>query len=315
MQTSEAFRSFYEQELASLLTPLEEHRKKIKKGAVLGLVLLGISVLFFIIASSSKLSTPAIIAFILFLAAIITLVNYAMRLKKFTRTFKTEIVSRIMHFVDPSLRYSPEQYISETDYLKSGLFVEKPDRYKGDDYVEGLHGKTTFVFSELHTERRVSSGKNTHYQTIFKGLFFIADFNKHFSGRTYVWSERNPQINFLTKLFSSFAWNLEKVKLESKEFEDRFIVYSTDQVESRYILSPSFMERAVRLQRLMGDGVSLSFIDTNIYVAVPIREELFEPSVFSANDFSRLDDFRTTLVIVYDIMDELKLNDRLWTKE
>lgn len=315
MQSAEAFRTFYEQELASLLAPLEDKRKKIRKGGVTGFVLLGFSVLFFIIAGNGEQSIPAIIAFLLFLAAIITLVVFGIRLKKFTRTFKSEIVSRIMHFIDPSLRYSPEQHISEADYLKSGLFVEKPDRYNGDDYVEGLHGKTAFVFSELHSERRVSSGKNTYYQTIFRGLFFIADFNKHFAGRTYVWSERNPQINFLTKLFSSFARNLEKVKLESREFEDRFIVYSTDQVEARYILTPSFMERAVRLQQLMGDGVSLSFIDTNIYVAVPIREELFEPSVFSANDFNRLDDFRTTLVIVYDIMDELKLNERLWTKE
>jgi len=193
--------------------------------------------------------------------------------------------------------------------------VEQPDRYSGDDYIEGTHEKTFFCFSELHSERKVSSGKSTHWETIFRGLFFIADFNKNFSGRTYVWSERNPQINFLTKIFSSFAWNLEKVKLESVEFEKRFIVYSSDQVEARYILTPSFMERIVRLQQMMGEGTSLSFVNTNIHVAVPIRDELFEPAIFSANDHNRLGDFYNTINIVFDIIDELKLNLRLWNKE
>ncbi|MBK9503984.1 MAG: DUF3137 domain-containing protein [Bacteroidetes bacterium] len=31
--------------------------------------------------------------------------------------------------------------------------------------------------------------REIHYVTIFKGLFFIADFNKHFNGNTYVLSD------------------------------------------------------------------------------------------------------------------------------
>jgi hypothetical protein len=73
-----------------------------------------------------------------------------------------------------------------------------------------------------------------------------------------VYSENNPQLNFFNKLFSSFANNLEKVKLESIDFENRFIVYSNDQVEARYILTPSFMERLVKLEKMMGDEISFS---------------------------------------------------------
>jgi hypothetical protein len=116
-------------------------------------------------------------------------------------------------------------------------------------------------------------------------------------------------------MFSSFASNLEKVKLESPEFENRFIVYSNDQVEARYILTPSFMERLVKLQDMMGDHTSYSFVDTNIYVAVPVRDPLFEPSVFSANNYDKLGDYYNTIHIVFDIIDELNLNLRIWTKE
>lgn len=315
MSSANNFSLFYEKELKHLLAPLEEDRKKIKKYGVTGFFLLGAAILLFIISAVSHNSGTAVIAFMLLLAALTLLIIFGNKKKLFAGGFKETIVQKIIHFIDPSLVYSPHLSISKTDYLNSGLFVEQPDRYSGDDYIEGTHEKTFFCFSELHTERKVSSGKSTHWETIFRGLFFIADFNKNFSGRTYLWSERNPQINFLTKLFSSFAWNLEKIKLESVEFEKRFIVYSSDQVEARYILTPSFMERIVRLQQLMGEGTSLSFVNTNIHVAVPIKDELFEPAIFSANDHNRLGDFYNTINIVFDIIDELKLNQRLWNKE
>ena len=315
MEASKDFRAFYENELQPLLVPLETERRKIKKLALTGILfLLGSFPLFFL---NGVVQNPVIIvlAFIFVLTGMIFLVKFSNRQKKYRLLFKESIVRKVIGFTEPGLEYFPGRAIEEADYKKSGLFLTDPDRYKGDDYVQGMHGKTFFCFSELHTEQQVSNGKQTSWVTIFKGLFFIADFNKNFSGRTYVWSEKNPQLNFLSRFFSSFARKLEVVKLESPEFEKRFIVYSNDQVEARYILTPSFMERAVKLQEMMGKGVCFSFIDTNIYVAVPIKDDLFEPSLFAANDFSRLEDFRTTLGIVYDIMDELRLNDRLWGKE
>ncbi|MBL7725891.1 MAG: DUF3137 domain-containing protein [Chitinophagaceae bacterium] len=315
MSSVKDFNTFYAKELKELLIPQETERQKVKKLGTIGFVLLGVAILIFIVAAATHNGVAGLLGFIVIIPALIFLVLFGTTKKSFSEKFKETIVRKIIHFIDPSLTYSPHLSISKADYLNSGLFVEQPDRYSGDDYIEGTHEKTFFCFSELHTERKVSSGKSSHWETIFRGLFFIADFNKNFSGRTYVWSERNPQINFLTKLFSSFAWNLEKVRLESVEFEKRFIVYSSDQVEARYILTPSFMERIVRLQQLMGEGTSLSFVDTNIHVAVPIKDELFEPAIFSANDYNRLGDFYNTINIVFDIIDELKLNQRLWNKE
>jgi hypothetical protein len=315
MPASSDFTAFYEKDLKDLLVPLEFQRKKIKKLGVYGFTVLGLAILTFIIGTTGHIKAAVFISFAIFLAAIIVLVIFAKRLKKFTGIFKTQIVSRIIAFINPSLQYSPDHFISEADYKNSGLYLNSPDRYTGDDYVEGTHDKTFFCFSELHTEMKISSGKETHWETIFKGMFIIADFNKNFSGRTYVWSENKPQLNFLNKLFTSFASGLEKVKLESPDFEKRFIVYSNDQVEARYILTPSFMERAVRLQQMTDADTSMSFVHSKIHVAIPMKKEMFEPSVFSANDFSRLENFRSTIQIVYDIIDELKLNERLWTKD
>lgn len=315
MANERSFDEFFANELNHVLVPLEKERKKISQLAILSFSLVGIVVVLFLIASSGPAVVAGIAALILFVAAIILFVIYYNRRRDYVSSFKENIVRRIINFIDPSLVYDSRASISENDYRNSGLFLQKPERYYGDDYVEGKRDQTFFCFSELHTQHKVGSGKNSHWETIFHGIFFIADFNKNFSGRTYVWNEENPQLNFFSRIFSSLSGNLEKVKLESTEFERRFIVYGSDQVEARYILTPSFMERMMKLQDMMGSGISFSFVNTNINVAVPIRDNLFEPSIFSANDYQKLGDYYNTVYIVFDIIDELKLNQRLWNKE
>jgi len=309
------FRTYYEQELRPLLAPLEASRKKVKRLGLLGYLVIGLFVLFIILSNGSFDVVSGVLAILSFVAIIVIWVIFWKQRKAFRLMFKEQIVRKLIGYVDPELCYEPGRCIPEREYKMSGLFQTSPDRYNGDDYLEGVHDKTRFSCSELHTEYKVNSGKNTHWETIFKGLFFIGDFNKYFSGRTYVWTADAPQLNFMSRLFSSFARELEKVNLESAEFNRRFIVYSTDQVEARYILTPSFMERLVRLQQMTSTDTSMSFVQTNIHIAIPMKEDLFEPAVFGANDFSRLEQFRATIQIVYEIIDELKLNERLWTKE
>ena len=48
---------------------------------------------------------------------------------------------------------------------------------------------------------------------------------------------------------SSRFGRLEEIELEDPEFMEHFRVYSTDQVEARYILSPSMMERLLAFRR------------------------------------------------------------------
>ncbi len=315
MPVSTDFTAFYEQELKEVMVPLEAERLKIKRQGLLGFLFLGISILFFILASRKHDPAFALIAFATFVPAIVFMVLFGTRKNKFTRKFKVEVVGRIIRFIDPSLGYKPDYCISEPEYMASGLYLNSPDRYSGDDYIEGTHGKTVFCFCDLHTEEKINSGKQTSWVTIFKGLFMIADFNKHFAGRTYVWNEEKPQLNFLSRLVSSFANGLEKVKLESPDFEREFIIYSSDQVEARYILTPAFMERVLRLRQITGTAISLSFVNSKVNLAIPRKEAQFEPSFFSRNDFRRVEEFRLTLQLVFDIINELKLNERLWTKE
>lgn len=50
-------------------------------------------------------------------------------------------------------------------------------------------------FSEIKTEKKKKTSKNqTYYQTIFHGLFFIAEFNKKFKSKTIVLPDMSEKI-------------------------------------------------------------------------------------------------------------------------
>ena len=75
-------------------------------------------------------------------------------------------------------------------------------------------------------------------------------------------------------------WRGELVKLEDVEFEKEFAIYSGDQIESRYILSPSLMERILSFKQKTKKRIQMSFVDSRLYVTVPYRKNLFEPKLF-----------------------------------
>jgi hypothetical protein len=237
----------------------------------------------------------------------------------YVKKFKSGIIENIVRFIDANLRYERESHISSVDFVKSKIFNHEPDRHRGDDYVSGLVGKTKIEFSEIHSEYETRDSKGrSQWHTIFKGLFFIGDFNKHFKGVTVVLPDTAERLfggfgNWLQKMNASRG---QLIKLEDPEFEKEFVVYGDDQVEARYILSTSLMKRIVEFKKKTGRKVFLSFVGSKIYVAISFSRDLFEPRVFkSLIDFAQVIEYYQDLELVIGIVEDLNLNLRIWTKE
>jgi hypothetical protein len=241
----------------------------------------------------------------------------------YVKAFKNGVVNPIVQFIDPGLIYLPESGISRSRFQASGIFHHRIDRYHCEDLVRGTAGQTPIEFSELHaeykTETRDSKGRRqTHWHTIFKGLFFIADFNKHFKGRTFVLPDTAE------KLFGRFGQKLQEigkshgelVKLEDPVFEKEFAVYSTDQVEARYILSPALMQRMLEFKRKTGSTVYFAFTGGEVNIGIASTKNRFEPKLFSTVlDIEMAREFVNDLQLALGIVDDLNLNTRIWTKE
>ena len=70
---------------------------------------------------------------------------------------------------------------------------------------------------------------------------------------------------------------MQEAKLEDIDFDNRFNVYTKDQVEARYLLTPSFMERLKSVETSFGTkGIKCSFFEDTIMLAIPTNKDLFE---------------------------------------
>lgn len=236
--------------------------------------------------------------------------------------FKQNIVSIALKFVDESLNIDYTRGLTESDFIYSRLFSKEPDRYRSEDQVSGRAGKTEFSFSELHAEYKTVTqtkhGRREHWHTIFKGIVFYADFNKNFNGITVVrpkdaGAALGAWISKTIPVFSTS--NKQLVALENPEFSSEFITYSTDQVEARYILTPSLMERLCALNKRCRYTISLSFIGSKVFIAFPLDKDYFEPPVYkSLLETSFLDEDIDVIRFMYGIIKNLDLNTRIWTK-
>jgi hypothetical protein len=321
MKTLDELKRFYETDLRAELQQLEAKRKQVMQNSLiifavivgLGLVL-GIAVL-------SATGQPVVLLFGIILCAVIGGIIFSFLGRDYKAEFKQKIIGGLVRFIEPGLSYQPQNSVSQDLFKQSGLFNHRIDRYKGEDCVFGKVDKTEILFSELHAEYKTTSGtgknRHTEWHTIFKGLFFIADFNKHFQGRTVVLPDTAQKLfgNFGQTLQSMAPGRDQLIKLEDPEFENHFVVYSTDQIEARYILSPSLMQRISEFKQKTGTQIHLSFMGSKVFVAVSLAKNMFEPAYFSSSaDFKCIQDYFQDLTLAIGIVDDLNLNTRIWTK-
>ena len=191
------------------------------------------------------------------------------------KTFQDKaIIQRAVEFLYPGVQYQKDRSIP-LETIKASMLMEPLmasfKSFSGDDYFAGKIGDTAFEMSEVRWTytKEVRLGEKTALQKKHEvGMFLAVDFNKPFKGQTVVvpdmGEDRLAHSNISLK--DGLAWvlgglsrmrgmeinpwqKLDKVQLESPEFETMFDVRSSDPQEARFIISPSFMDRLVAFQK------------------------------------------------------------------
>lgn len=106
---------------------------------------------------------------------------------------------------------------------------------------------------------------------------------------------------------------MQDVKLETDSFEKRFNVYTKDQIEARYLITPSFMERLQNLKTAFGTrNIKCSFFDNQIMFAIPTHRDLFElGSLFeSLNSNKSIENFYNELSSIKQMINHFKLTEK-----
>jgi len=319
MSRYKEFREFYEKELRPDLEIIDRKRKKVDRRVITVLL---ITVAAIIVELSLIPKTNDIRIMMPFLTGIVALIFISVFSQSYRKEFKKRIITRITCFVDEGLIYTPDGTVEKSEFVKSEIFQLSCDRYKGEDHFRGKLGKTDIEFSEVVAKHRNKSGsgsnKKDSYSIIFRGLFIIADFNKHFKTHTVVLPDTAERLfgKFGQKLQSLSLNRGELIRLEDPVFEKEFCVYGDDQVEARYILTPALMQRILTFKHKWNTTVYLSFLDSKVYIAIRMFKNLFETRLFkSVVDYSFMEDNLRFLTLLTEIVEDLNLNTRIWTKE
>ena len=315
------------EKLAPLLGELEDQRqlalKKRKKGQKYAWIAAAIWAVIAIIVTAN-ISTPVLPIVASFVGFVITfLIIYSLFIGKFRaeyeRAYKSQVLTEVTKSIQPGMRYRPSEGISKAVFKSAGIYKSRIDRYHSEDLFIGDVGDTAVCFSEVKAERKDTSrdskgNTKTSWHTIFDGVFFMADFHKDFS----TWVTVEP--DFAEKTFGWLGKKFQKmggsvVHLESPEFEKAFVVRGGDQVEARYILTPSMQENLLDLRRLHGDSLRLAFKDSKVIMGFTARENWFEPDFFKpSHEVRQIEGFVLEMQACCSIVEMMNLNTRIWTK-
>jgi hypothetical protein len=179
-----------------------------------------------------------------------------------------------------------------------------------EDLFAGTHKGASYELYEGHLEQRSTDSKGrTRYTTVFRGQLIRMHFPREFLGVTIV--RRDAGVFNVFGGGTSNGRKLERVRLVATEFEKAFEVWSTDQVEARYLLHPYMMQRLIDLEKgLHGKRLRCAFEGGDLLVAVE-GGNLFEPGDL----FKPLVDPSRARRIVDEIAGVIRVMDQVLTAQ
>jgi hypothetical protein len=142
-----------------------------------------------------------------------------------------------------------------------------------------------------------------------------ADSNKRFSGKTLVLPDTAEKyLGGFGKWLQKKNGNAvgEMVYMEDVRFEKEFVVYSTDPVEARYLLTPKIQEQIFNMKKMFKKDLRLSFINNNVFVAIN-RDNIFQLNTsLSFTDDKTLKYYMKDIIELLTLIHLLDLNIRIW---
>jgi hypothetical protein len=225
--------------------------------------------------------------------------------QKVARAAKTRTLTAIGEAI--GVAYQPNtRPFGVVDRFRRLSLLPSCDRESYDDWFHGDRHGCGFDFFEGHMERRHRTKNGETWSTVFRGQILRVTFPRPFQGTTIVQRDAG-MFNGIAGLGSS----LERVGFADPEFERKFEVRSTDQVEARVLVHPVFAERLLELeQQLRGGRLRCAFQEGDLLIAVESKDRY---EIGGMNE--TLVDPARARSIIGDLVAVLRLMDAVLTAE
>lgn len=147
------------------------------------------------------------------------------------------------------------------------------------------------------------------YQRVpFRGILVEFDMNKVFKGETIIVERAKT-----TRGLKINKTKLQEVVLEDPEFMKKYVVYSSNQIEARYLLTTSFIERFNNIQfAFKPKFIRANFKDKKVSLAINTGRDLFTfIDFFKDTDAKTITSLFDELYSVLNLIESFKLNQKL----
>lgn len=199
-----------------------------------------------------------------------------------------------------------------------------------DDRISGVYQEMPIHITETELSH-TTGNKSSSSVTDFHGLIIKTGLNKKYKGKTIIkqiryaknaknpadiitdsntetilgTTEKNKTANAaLLKKDSHVKTTLamEKVTFEDAEFNNLYSVQSNDQIEARYIITPTFMERLKNIREIMAAGLVHCVIENeNIYIFIETYNDFFEVGSMGSKTLYNKEIYKKTFTELYSI--------------
>lgn len=186
------------------------------------------------------------------------------------------------------LEYSVECTPGQT-FERARAFEMLPgyDNSSFQDLWWGVVGTSPFTLHEACLTEQRGSGKNRRTVTVFEGSIMALGFTRAFTGTTVIepnGERRKFLIGGEKETATIGGIELGRVDLVDPRFEERFTVWSNDQVEARYLVHPEYVERLLAVeQAFSGQDIRALFHQGELLITLKTGD-LFESGSLDASE-------------------------------
>ncbi len=260
---------------------------------------------------------------LLLICAFLSLAYYWGRYEKCTQVFVQEIVPKIIEWLprdkqNSKLKFYWKKTVDEGDYYAVNVYPGGA-KIEGRYLIEGMLAKVPLRFGEVHKQIRYRNG-NKEERSDFCGLVIKLSFNKIFHRHHYIIDKIRDKHGI-----SCVKNNVIKVQnpkiindWENVDFDRAFTVFSEDDTEARYLLSPTLMEQLVNIRRRLQCVTNVAFPgwrrDSAIHILLDGYTDILCLNNLKKVDFEAVLRMYRRIVPILYLVSYLDLEQRLWSK-
>jgi hypothetical protein len=205
----------------------------------------------------------------IFLLLVLCVISCVLKIKKEIRNINDKIIQDILVYIskDNNSIFEPNKRISLDNIKEMELFNLKNLKYNGKNAISTNYNHNNMNFADMEIyyfqdkvkEEKVYGNDGKEYikrtiekekKYVFDGCYISATLNKKIANHIYLIPNKFTDLVINGAINDYITYSGEEIELENLEFSKKYKVYSDDEIQARYILSLSLMEKINDIDKL-----------------------------------------------------------------